>query len=274
MLALRVQFSRLFDLTIDRWVTVEEMARRGWDEGGSTWVWRRRLLAWEEESVSDCAILLHNIVLQGSVLDRWRWLLDPINGYSVKGTHHFLTMADTPMKRGLFDDVWHRQVPLKVSLFAWRLLRNRLPTKDNLVRRQILHIDDNVCMIGCGTMETADHFLFTCDTFGRVWFLVMQWLHLYFVPPRGNRNHLFQFGNLAGLPYCSHSFIQIIWLTYVWVIRKERNNHVFHQHVADTHRLAGSVKLLSFQWLKANKSTFVFSYHGWWMHPLYCMGVM
>jgi len=42
---LRVKFPYLFDLTVDRWVMVEEMARRGWEKGGGAWLWRRRLLA-------------------------------------------------------------------------------------------------------------------------------------------------------------------------------------------------------------------------------------
>jgi len=79
--------------------------------------WRMRLLAWEEESVTECVALLHNIVLQDHIIhDRWRWLLDPITGYSVKGTYHFLTTMEVPSYRVLFDDVWHRQVPLKVSM--------------------------------------------------------------------------------------------------------------------------------------------------------------
>ena len=165
---LRVKFPRLFDLTVDRWVTVEEMARKGWEERGSACVWRRRLLAWEKESVSECTILLQDIVLQDNTLDRWRWLLDTINSYTVKGTYHYLTSADAPPDRGLLDDVWHKQVPLKVSLFLWRLLRNRLPTKDNLVWRHILIAEDNTYVGGCGARETADHLLFRCDTFSSV----------------------------------------------------------------------------------------------------------
>jgi len=45
-------------------------------------------------------MLLHNIVLQDQLLDRWRWLLDPIHGYSVKGTYHFLTSVDDAPERG------------------------------------------------------------------------------------------------------------------------------------------------------------------------------
>jgi hypothetical protein len=53
--------------------------------------------------------------------------------------------------------IWHKQVPLKVSVIAWRLLRNRFSTKDNLVRRHIIPPDASICT-GCGGAETAHHF--------------------------------------------------------------------------------------------------------------------
>jgi hypothetical protein len=42
---LKLQFSRLYDLSVHKECTVEDMARAGWEEGGLGWVWRRRLLA-------------------------------------------------------------------------------------------------------------------------------------------------------------------------------------------------------------------------------------
>jgi len=82
-------------------------------------VWRRRLLAWEEESVRECPALLHDIVLQDHTHDRWKWLFDPIQGYSVRGTYHFLTASDKLLDRGRIHQVWHKHVPSKVSVFAW-----------------------------------------------------------------------------------------------------------------------------------------------------------
>lgn len=58
-----VRFPRLFYLADDKGVSVEVMARRGWEVGGGVWVWMRRLFAWEEESVRECSALLHDIVL-------------------------------------------------------------------------------------------------------------------------------------------------------------------------------------------------------------------
>jgi len=90
-----------------------------------------------------------------SIVDRWRWVHDPITGYSVRGTYQYLTRSVTHVEYALSEAVWLKQAPLKVSVFVWRLLRNRLPTKDNLVRRRVLHHDDTACVGGCGIQETT-----------------------------------------------------------------------------------------------------------------------
>lgn len=137
-----------------------EMERRGWVVGGGAWVCRWRLLAWEEEMVSDCPSLLHNVVLQDNIYDRWQCILDPIQGYSVKGTYNYLVTAAAPYDRGLFDDVWQKQVPLKVFVVAWRLIRNQLPTKDNLIRRRIIYHDNASCIGVAPHLSVAWHLIY------------------------------------------------------------------------------------------------------------------
>jgi len=271
---LRVQFPRLFDLAVDKWVTVRQMERRGWVDGGGAWEWRRRLLAWEEESVTQCPSLLHDVVLQDHILDRWRWLLDPIHGYSVKGTYSYLTAPSFTPERGLSVDLWKKQVPLKVSVFAWRLLRNQIPTKDNLFRRRVIPLDDTSCSGGCGSSETMDHLLIHCDYFGMVWHRIYQWLGISFTAPASASDHLYHFGHLAGLPRLSHSFMTVIWMATVWVIWKERNNRIFNQKIDTLDHSVDKVKFMSFSWLQANMPTFAYSYNDWWRHPLPCMGVV
>jgi hypothetical protein len=41
--------------------------------GGWMWclgMWRKRLLAWEEETVTKCSTVMHNIILQEHIRDR------------------------------------------------------------------------------------------------------------------------------------------------------------------------------------------------------------
>jgi len=47
----------------------------------------------------------------------------------VRGVYQILTTHTFPSDDCVLDLVWHKQVPLKVSIFVWRLLQDRLPTK-------------------------------------------------------------------------------------------------------------------------------------------------
>lgn len=106
-------------------------------------------------NVRECSALLLNTVLQENSYDKWRWLLNPSNGYKVREAYCFLTYNGSPMDKSTVDDVWHKSIPSKVSFFAWRLFRNRLPTRDNLVRRHALLLPESVCVSGCSVFETA-----------------------------------------------------------------------------------------------------------------------
>ena len=104
-ITLRNTFPRLFDLVMNQESLVDEMSRIGWVDGGGAWVWRRRLLVWEEESVRECSALLHNVVLQEQTHDTWKWLLDPIHSYSEQGVYRFFTTTDEHVVRNQTDDV-------------------------------------------------------------------------------------------------------------------------------------------------------------------------
>ena len=244
--SLKLKFPRLFDLSVNKESTVEEMTRLGWEVGGMGWEWRRRLLVWEEESVEECSVLLHNVVLQVIVHDTWRWLLDPILGYSVRGAYNFITTTGTTVDRNLVDEVWHRLIPLKVSLFVWRLLHDRLPTKDNLARRGSIPATDTACSSSCGNLETSKHLFLDCATLSSLWSLVLHWLGISSVLGGELRHHFLQFTHMASLPRFIHSHLRVIWFASVWVIWKERNNRVFNNVVSAPSILLEKVKLISF----------------------------
>jgi len=169
---LKIKFPRLFELAVNKECRVEEMWSMGWGDGGEAWVWRRRLLAWEEESLRECTILLSNIVLQDDVIDSWRWLLDLTSGNTVKGAYRLFTTIGEPLDRSLVVDVWYKQIPSKVSMFAWRLFWNRLPTKDNLLYRRVISPENVACVSGCGHPKTANHLFLDCMLFSSLWYQV------------------------------------------------------------------------------------------------------
>lgn len=110
-------------------------------EGGESWKWRRRWLACEEELVGEYRILLLTVTLQVDIQHRWLLLLT----------------SEVP---------YHLTV---VSDLIWRLFQNKLSTKDNFFGRDIIPRDSQLCVSGCGNLESASCFFQKCNYF---WFFV------------------------------------------------------------------------------------------------------
>ena len=63
------------------------------------------------------------------------------NAFTVRSLYNFLTLQPHVELPVDVSSIWHKDVPLKVVVFAWRLFRDRLPTKDNLLRRGVINHD-------------------------------------------------------------------------------------------------------------------------------------
>jgi len=223
--------------------------------------------------VRDCSVLLLNTVLQEQVNDWWQWLPDTTHGYSVRGAYRLITTSDDPIITDSAIDVWQKHIPEKVSLFAWRLLRNRLPTKDNLLRRSIISFTECACPVGYDIFESAQHLFLECGYADSVWILVRTWLGVSSVVPNVLQHHFIHFSCMAGMSRSTHLFFKTVWLACVWVLWKERNHRIFKNMASDPSVLIDKVKLQSFLWLRSDKTSFIYTYYDWWKHPLLCMGV-
>jgi len=62
---------------------------------------------------------------------------------------------------------WFWETPFVPTLFAWRLFRDRLPTKDNLHCRGVLDQASMLCVSGCGLTETSNHLFLHCNILGQ-----------------------------------------------------------------------------------------------------------
>jgi len=129
------------------------------------------------------------------------------------------------------------------------------------------------CVGGCGSQESAVHFILRSNIFSMLWHLIYKWVVISFLSPDSVVDHFHQFDRLAGFPRHVHSYFQVIWNTIVWVIWKERNYRIFKNNAQDLFKLLDAVKFLSFSWLKAKLLTSSFDYNDGWRSPLLCMGV-
>jgi hypothetical protein len=92
--------------------------------------------------LGECQTLFLTCLPRVQSSDRWQWQPDPDKGYSVHDVYQLMTSQDSVTLDAAEDLIWHAPVPLKVSIFAWRLLRDKLPTKANLVSRGIISAVD------------------------------------------------------------------------------------------------------------------------------------
>lgn len=172
-LSLRDRFSRLYELSLFKEESVATMKALGWDEAGEAWKWRRRLFAWEEESVAELTLLLHNVSLQAQQKDRWIWKADSSSSsYTVQSAYKMI-MTQAPLDQVTdMPFCWHKDVSLKV-----------VPTKVNLHRRQVLDVEAQFCVADCGFLETSNHLFLHCNFSGSVWNVIVNWLGVVTVMP-------------------------------------------------------------------------------------------
>jgi len=154
--------------------------------------------------------LLTNIILQDTQSDVWLWRPNIGDGYSVRDVYQMLMRQEMHNHDVVSDAPWHKSVPLKVSICVWRLLRNRWPTKDNLVRRGVISHDSQLCVTGCGQNETIDHLIIHCPIFGDLWQQIKTWIGVFSVDPRQVLDHYYQFVFSSGTYAPRRSFLHLV----------------------------------------------------------------
>ncbi|GAU43075.1 hypothetical protein TSUD_194290 [Trifolium subterraneum] len=117
--------------------------------------------------------------------DSWVWTLDPTGSYSVKSAYLAITSVEVaPEPNSLLTRVWKSWAPSKVIVLSWQLLQDRVPTRQNLLRRRVLREASlSFCALCGDIVESVDHFFITCDCISIFWYNLTRWLGFELVSP-------------------------------------------------------------------------------------------
>jgi hypothetical protein len=183
-----------------------------------------------------------------------------VQGDSVRGPYQLLTsLQSTPLKTGE-DLLWHRQVPLKMSMFAWRLLRDRLPTKVNLAAQGIITLEAHSCVSGCSITESSQHLFISCRFFGSLWPLVRSWIDFLSVDPQTLCHIIFISVHICQVDYELDDLSCSFFGCYAFGLFGTTNVIPGYSDMS-LPQLLDKVKFHSYQWLKTTNINLVSNYH-------------
>nr|KAJ0194892.1 hypothetical protein LSAT_V11C700371630 [Lactuca sativa] len=122
-----VQFGRLFTLASNQ----NSLVRDYWSPTSWVFAWRHDIRGGvEQEQLASLMSMLDGFHL-GTESDKWVWNLDNLRYFSVKSTRNWID--DSRLPSGSLPTRWNRSVPIKINVFIWRLLMDRLPFREEWI---------------------------------------------------------------------------------------------------------------------------------------------
>jgi hypothetical protein len=234
------------------------------------------LFVWEEELLNGFVDSLPLIALSDDD-DVWTWKLEDDGCFTVNSNYVLLGTIFSPdptfgpYELRVFNNIWKSLAPTKVIAFSWKLLRNRLPTRENLVFRGI---EVGGGLAGCvhcqGPLESESHLFLFCDFANRVWKAIFRWLGIVIVIPP-NLFILFDcFLAAAGSKKVRKGFA-LIWHATVWSLWDSRNKIIFSNGAVIPEKVVDDIKLLSWRWGLSRHKIPICLYYEWCWDPGLCL---
>jgi hypothetical protein len=272
-LPLCTRFPRLFSVSQQQEASVASLKNQS---GGWNFVWRRRLFVWETELLDELTILLDTVVLS-TTADSWGWRPEEGGEFTVKSTYNtvvsnFIAISQVSLEQQIgFKAIWKCKAPTKVSGFVWTVLLDRVPTRANLFRRQILsETEDRRCVFCGDQVETTTHLFLYCRVTIQVWQQIFRWLGSYLSLPHSIWSMLSSLTIAHGSKQYRSGLV-MIWSTVIWTIWRHRNRIIFYNGQLDGASMIDEVKVSSWKrWIsRFNYPPCLF--YEWIAEPEYCL---
>ena len=187
--SLAEKYPRLYPISLQQHHSISQMGHhtdQGWE-----WhfTWRRNFFDSEVDLAVNFLGEVEGKIFQQHGEDGWVWTGHPSGIYSAQSAYLMLREGgSTASKDQAYVELWKLKIPSKIAIFAWRLFQDKLPTKSNLLRRQ-LQLTDVSCPFCGGMEEEASHLFFHCSKIRPIWWETTSWLNITSVFPSNPIQH-------------------------------------------------------------------------------------
>ncbi|GKD53611.1 RNA-directed DNA polymerase, eukaryota, partial [Tanacetum coccineum] len=200
----------------------------------------------EEQQLEHLVALLDSVILSNSN-DRWVSDLNGDGVFRVKDVRNlldefFLPRADIPTR-------WVKNIPIKVNIFAWKLALDRLPTRANLVQRNVV-TESQSCPLCDAILEDTSHLFFNCSLARDVTRLLCHWGNLGVQTFSSYAEWLVWFNSVrlaSNLKVILEGVFYVTW----WSLWNFRNQLLFASKKPRKVSIFDDIVLRSFCWCKA-----------------------
>ncbi|GJR20565.1 RNA-directed DNA polymerase, eukaryota [Tanacetum coccineum] len=254
---LKLSFPRLFALEENKVISVADKLHSSISSS-----FRRPVRGGEEAQQLDQLSVILDSVSLSNMDDRWYWDLNGDGVFLVKDVRSlldevFLPKMDAPTR-------WIKCIPIKVNVFVWKLSLDRLPTRSNLLSRNIL-VSDVACPLCDHELEDSSHLFFGCPIAKDVQKLVCRWWNLDVQPYESYDGWLSWFKSIRFGSKTKDVLKGVFYVSW-WSIWYFRNQLLFSDSIPRKDAIFDDIILRSFNWCVARSSK-VLNWVSWLQYP-------
>ncbi|KAL8480950.1 hypothetical protein ACS0TY_027463 [Phlomoides rotata] len=200
------------------------------------------------------------------LFDIWYWNGEPDGEFTVKKAYKLLATV-TENSIGLADleafrMLWKSSATRRSQSIGWKILKMRLPTRDELKKRGIIPEDqDSSCPCCEEKEETISHLFFDCNFARSIWHEVYKWTNCCMVSHIDPIKHLLAHSSILGN---GSRMAVAIWNSVVDLIWRSRNDAVFQNIKVQPKKIFYEVKALVWSWVLVQEGKKInFSFDDW-----------
>ncbi|XP_058747098.1 uncharacterized protein LOC131620094 [Vicia villosa] len=214
---------------------------------------------------------------RGSSEDGFVWNLCADGAFTVSSCYDRFKekLSGPPLNQATvsaLDYLWKTKSPSKILFFGWRLILEKLATKDQLARRGILVEGiETICVFFQSEEETLVHLFAGCSITKGIWRKVFGWTDLGSTMSLGGFRDFF-FHNCSKIKCANKRSIgAVIWLSMVWNLWLKRNALVFKSESFSFTDCMTEIVFNSWRWLNSFYKRVDYCNFYWWnILPLSC----
>ncbi|GJV75285.1 RNA-directed DNA polymerase, eukaryota, partial [Tanacetum coccineum] len=254
---LKISFPHLFALEVNKDCSVADKLNAPF-----TASFRRQTRGGPEAQQLEQLTNLLDSVSLSNMEDRCFWDLNGEGVFQVKDVRSVLDETFLPKEN--IPTRWVKSIPIKVNVFVWKLVQDRISTRLNLMSRNIF-VPSVECPVCNNDSESSSHLFFGCQVAKEVLKLICRWWDLVLYDFDNYDGWLLWFKSIR-LGSKLKGVLEGVFYVYWWSIWSYRNQLLFASSKPRKSFIFDDIVFRSFNWYVARgKKTL--SWVSWIQHP-------